>query len=96
MKQTQHRGWDGHTASGSAAEKMPWFCVQASPPQAKLYKLRAHEPESHVFAAVMTEPNDERRMLTRLRAAELYQETSSLVQYPAAVRHPWPHATEDQ
>ncbi len=41
----------------------------------------------------MTEPNDESSMLTRLRAAELYHDTSILV---GVLRHPWPHATEGQ
>lgn len=35
----------------------------------KFSKVRAHEPKSHMFAAVMTEPNDENRMLTCLKAA---------------------------
>ncbi len=88
IKQTKHRGWHGHTASGSAAEKMPWCCAQGSPPQAKIHKVRAHEPKSHMFAAVMTEPNDEGSMLTCLRAATFYHDTSSLAQYPAVLRHP--------
>lgn len=78
---------------GSGAERMPWCCAQASPPHAKICKVRAHEPKSNTFDAVMTEPNDESSMLTRLRAAELYHDTSILV---GVLRHPWPHATEGQ
>ncbi len=48
VKQTKHRGWHGHTASGSAAEKMPWCCAQGSPAQVKIHKVRAHEPQSHM------------------------------------------------
>ena len=44
------------------AELLKWFLGAVLRPyhhKQKFSKVRAHEPKSHMFAAVTTEPNDE-------------------------------------
>jgi hypothetical protein len=50
--------WTRYWLTYLAVLLMPWCCAQALLPHAKIYKARADEPKSHMFAAVMNEPND--------------------------------------